>query len=102
MSKSIENTDLNFFYKFPGLAKQEFDRDHVKLHMTLINTKNSVDDDNGQMKYFKYPTFDARHLLENYGDFDFGTQEISEIHLAIMKTTDESNGFYKSSIIIQF
>lgn len=89
--------------KKPGLAKREYDRDTVKLHMTLINASNSNDDGDDEPKTknnFK-KHFDARHILEKYGDFDFGTQQFNEIHLAIMQSKDV-DGFYKCTASIKF
>lgn len=86
----------------PDIAKQEYGRDYVKLHMTLINTRYSLCDDDGQRKESPRQTIDARQILERLGDFDFGTEQIDEIHLAIMKTEDPTNGFYKCSTSIRF
>lgn len=86
------------------MAKREFNRDTVKLHMTLINTdnlKNDDDDETNNSKFRASKKFDARHILENYSRYEFGSQRIDEIHLAIMKSKD-ADGFYKCSASIQF
>lgn len=73
--------------------------------MTLINTRKANEDDSDQInapKKIKALKFDARHILENYGDLDFGSQELHEIQLAILKTTDELDGFYKCRTHIKF
>lgn len=93
------------FFLFSGLAKREFNRDFVKLHMTLINTKYAAEDDDDDQITNKQKTtikFDARPIFEQFGDFDFGTVEIGAICLAIMKTEDKSNGFYSCSTSIKF
>lgn len=68
-----------------GLTKREINRDTVKLHMTLINAKR----------------FDARQILDKYGQYEFGSQELHEIHIAIMRSTD-TDGFYKCTTSISF
>lgn len=70
--------------------------------MTLINTKYSTYDDNGEKREAPRQTIDVRRILERFGDIDFGTDQINDIHLAIMKTDDPANGFYKCSTSIQF
>lgn len=91
-----------------GLSKREFDRDTVKLHMTLINSKNDDDDEddgdgNGAKKNKRIVSkFDARNILENLANNEFGTFDVTEIRLAIMKTKDTTTGFYKSTASIEF
>lgn len=51
------------------------------------------------VKYIKPKTkeskwFDANEILERYGTFEFGQQEVNQIHLAEMKRKD-ADGFYK-------
>lgn len=71
--------------------------------MTLVNANSGSaeddDEDNKQSKRSK--RFDARHILEKYANYDFGSQELNEIHIAIMKSKD-SDGFYKCTTCIQF
>lgn len=82
--------------------------------MTLINASSSStnEDDDGndggggnrgadnRNKIRK--TFDARNMLDKYADYEFGQQTFNEIHLAIMKSNDTTNGFYKCTTSIQF
>ncbi|XP_055320538.1 activating signal cointegrator 1 complex subunit 1-like isoform X2 [Sitodiplosis mosellana] len=86
-----------------GLAKREYDRDTVKLHMTLINAnnRNDYDDDESKSQKYQARNFDARHILEKYADYEFGSQQFNEIHLAIMQSKD-ADGFYKCTASIQF
>lgn len=51
---------------------------------------------------FQTKGFDARNILDKYADYEFGQQLITEIHLAIMKSSDTNNGFYKCTTSIQF
>ena len=52
-------------------------------------------------KSVRKKSFDARHMLDKYADYEFGSQLLTEIHLAIMKTHDIKNGFYKCTTSIQ-
>lgn len=87
-----------------GLGKREFDRDTVKLHMTLINARYASEDDDDDVQSKSKATnykFDARSILENYSDFEFGSFDVSDFHLAILETED-TDGFYKCSAHVTF
>ncbi|XP_031620842.1 uncharacterized protein LOC116339226 isoform X2 [Contarinia nasturtii] len=75
-----------------GLAKQESNRNAVKLHMTVINVKYTKN---------KTKSIDATHILEHYGDFEFGSQDVNHIHLASMQHSD-TDGFYRCIASIEF
>ncbi|KFM75181.1 Activating signal cointegrator 1 complex subunit 1, partial [Stegodyphus mimosarum] len=61
-----------------GFAKQQ--HECVKLHVTLMNSLfANKNEETGQSRH----TFDARPILEKYGDFDFGEMELNEIHISI-------------------
>lgn len=90
------------------MAKREFNRDSVKLHLTLINTTFEVfrkssegDEDDRRSKRRSNLHFDARPILEEFKDFDFGTQEVSEIHLSI-RHAKGPDGFYEPASIVRF
>lgn len=119
--ESINPISMSWRLKFGfisdvGLAKREHDRDSVKLHMTLINVTNgSTDDDDGDGGGSSSRTtdannrnksrangFDAQNILDKYADYEFGQQNVTKIHLAIMKSSDANNGFYKCTTSIQF
>lgn len=65
--------------------------DRVKLHVTLINTRfaSGVEEENDRK-------FDARTVLEKYANYEFGSQNINEIHLS-MRYTTSTDGFYEAS-----
>lgn len=74
--------------------------------MTLINANSRNDgddtvDDGPKLQKFRSKNFDARHILEKYADYEFGSQQFNEIHLAIMQSKD-ADGFYKCTASIQF
>jgi len=59
----------------------------IKLHATLINSKYSGKSD----------FFDARELIDNFSNFNFGTSEISEVRLCEISSADTAiREFYKT------
>lgn len=81
--------------------------------MTLINASSSATDDddndggggssgstNNNRHKIRPKNFDARNILDKYADYEFGQQTLTEIHLAIMKSNDAKNGFYKCTTSI--
>lgn len=86
-----------------GLSKREFNRDTVKMHMTLINVRYAEDADNEGAKSRKNGRkmhFDARTIIEEFANFDFGEEEVKEIHLSVMHT-EASDGYYESTAVVQ-
>lgn len=74
----------------------------IKLHMTLIKTKKANEcDDDGKIDEKNLIKFDGRNVLENFADYEFGSFEVSKIHMAILGTID-NDGFYKTTTQIQF
>lgn len=101
------------FFKEQGLNNSKFEREDVKLHLTLINssfrfaeteTNEGEEAENsqsqGRKKYEKKRSFDAREILDKFKDFYFGSFVVNEIHLSQRKCYDD-NGFYKSSSVIK-
>lgn len=80
-----------------GLAKKQYDK--VKIHATVMNTllrkdpNDSVINKNDKTDKQR-ESFDARNILNLFGDYDFGIYTIQEIHLSIRFNYD-SNGFYQ-------
>lgn len=102
----VDGINENFIAR--GLARREFERDNVKMHMTLINTKydkaNETDGDDTTSKHRQQKvraTFDARSILETYENHQFGNQDINEIQLCLMHSNG-CDGFYQSSTSIKF
>lgn len=91
------------------------EREHVKLHVTLINTRfrnNSGDyygeNDGDQISKTastslavskKGPSFDGRDMLRKYAAYDFGKQPVSEVHISRRFTTNCVGGFYDASAV---
>ncbi|XP_066250814.1 activating signal cointegrator 1 complex subunit 1-like [Euwallacea similis] len=87
------NRISNHFYR-AGLAKREFDK--VKLHMTVMNTSFR---ESGEEKM----SFDARDILDKYGDFYFGDFELRQLDLCIRGTTRSNTGepkYYDTAVTI--
>lgn len=80
-----------------GLMKQE--HDHVKLHATVMNTIRTMERaptrEKGQKKNLKRETFDARNILSDFSDYEFGTFPLEDIHISRRFTTDKS-GYYEN------
>lgn len=73
--------------------------DQVKLHLTLINSLFRQFDTPGEDQQKRSrQSFDGRHILEKYANFEFGTQLLKEIHLS-RRFTSTPEGFYAASAI---
>ncbi|XP_065224309.1 uncharacterized protein LOC135848338 [Planococcus citri] len=85
---------VDYFVK-AGLMKKQ--REHVTLHMTLLNSSFIMEKLYGDTipKTVKWHTFDASKILEIYKDYDFGTVEINEVQLACSHTETEK-GYYET------
>lgn len=92
------------FYVDKMLLAKEYDR--VKLHVTLMNTvfimrkKPRGPEEPKKKKKRQDLKFDATKILEKYGDYDFGTFELAEIHLSSLSKIRE-DGFYEPSTVIK-
>lgn len=93
-----------------GLIKREYD--HVKLHATLINStfgrhhahssgeEGGDDKKHHHHKRHRREKFDATEILREFGDFDFGVQKVSEIHLS-QRFSTACNGFYEATAMVK-
>lgn len=87
-----------------GLSKREFDRDTIKMHVTLINVRYGEDDENedgATKKKGRRLHFDARSIMEEFSNFNFGEEEVKEIQLSVMHT-EGSDGYYESTAHVVF
>lgn len=86
---------INEYFSEKGIVKSE--RDYVKLHATLINTrKRKGKEDSGFKKRPKRVAFDARPILDKFENFEFGEQVLESIHISERSATDTETGFYKA------
>lgn len=89
--------DIVDFFNKNGLMKKE--REHVKLHATLINTRHRKADESGSSsgskdRRPKRISFDARPIMAKYSDFEFGSFTLDSIHLSHRFSSD-STGYYE-------
>ncbi|XP_018021585.1 activating signal cointegrator 1 complex subunit 1-like isoform X2 [Hyalella azteca] len=76
----------------------------VTLHMTVMNV-SFLDRDEGEAPsqqpgvphQARTEGFDASHILEKFGDYDFGDLEIKEVHLSLLHSEDPETGYYVTS-----
>ena len=73
--------------------------ENVKLHVTLINTKYRTVKGRQNKWANRKITFDARNIMENYSDFDFGESSFRSVHLSMMSSMGD-DGFYKPISVI--
>ena len=87
---------IESYFVANGLIQKKYD--HVKMHVTLINTRFrdniAMEDDKTRI------TFDASKILENFGNFYFGTEDFKEIHLSQRYST-ACDGFYEATGMIK-
>lgn len=93
-----------------GLARRQ--SSHVKLHATLINSKFNQHHRNshgeGEESEESRPhnnrhgrkTFDATAIMREFGEFDFGVQAVTEIHLS-QRLSTACNGFYEATALVK-
>ncbi|XP_013188828.2 activating signal cointegrator 1 complex subunit 1 isoform X1 [Amyelois transitella] len=97
---------VQYFYK-AEFMKKEFDRDNVKLHVTLINSKyrggssEAVADETEDSRNYRKTrtTFDGSEILNKFADYDFGVTELTDIHLS-QRHTMGPNGYYQPTCVI--
>lgn len=96
----IADEITNYFID-AGLIQRQYD--HVKMHVTLINTLFRKPDEATEAKG-NLPrarkTFDARSILKKYATFEFGRQTVTEIHLS-QRFSTASNKFFEATGILK-
>ncbi|KRZ33421.1 Activating signal cointegrator 1 complex subunit 1 [Trichinella pseudospiralis] len=87
-------------FETSGLLINKFE--HVKLHVTLLNNLFQRGSDSEELcdktrdvekNKQRRMSFDARKILKNFGDFEFGIQSSLSLHLS-QRYAFESNGYY--------
>ena len=98
--QTISNKLMKKFVE-SGLSKKQYDS--VKLHATVMNslmrhdpsgTSTAVRKANNKLADRERESFDARNVLKQFGDFDFGYFKLDEIHLSVRFSTSNS-GYYE-------
>ncbi|XP_051529588.1 activating signal cointegrator 1 complex subunit 1-like [Myxocyprinus asiaticus] len=88
-----------------GLMEREWDK--VKIHATVMNTlfrkdpSAEVKGTSGRQNIKDRESFDARNILQMFGEFDFGAFELNSVHLSQRYSTD-STGYYSSAGHVTF
>lgn len=78
-----------------GLLKKE--RDQIKLHVTLMNTKFQMKNEEHSKRYkSKKITFDATEILKAHEDTFFGEVTLKQIHISELGTIGD-NGYYQAT-----
>ncbi|XP_035911955.1 activating signal cointegrator 1 complex subunit 1 [Anopheles stephensi] len=84
-----------------GLMQKKYD--HVKLHATLINSlfrvsqTEPVSEREAERRRI---TFDASEILRLYGEFDFGSLVLNEIHLS-QRFSTSCTGYYEATAVMK-
>lgn len=91
------------YFQTAGFMKDNFNKEHVKLHVTLMNSRyrgtlQGSASDSGVRQ--KRQTFDAKMIMEKFHDYDFGVMELMNICLSQMKTNLDENGYYPSTCLV--
>ncbi|CAO3616961.1 unnamed protein product [Cunninghamella blakesleeana] len=69
----------------------------LKLHVTLIKTKSSKDENGQEVR----PTFDAQPILKTHGELDLGIVHLEKIHLMKMASANDGSYISDGSISIE-
>lgn len=108
--QAIADQIVDVFVRHGLMHRQQ---EHVKLHVTLINSRfqrgDSLDADGDQQDISggvadgrrRRQAFDARQIVQQFGAFDFGKQPLQEIHLSRRFTTSCTTGFYDASAVLK-
>lgn len=82
------------------MNNNDYGRDKVKLHVTLLNSKyrseSKSEESHGRKVREK---FDGSEILNKFADYDFGVTEITEFHLSQRKTMGP-DGYYQPTFVV--
>ncbi|XP_075239931.1 activating signal cointegrator 1 complex subunit 1-like [Convolutriloba macropyga] len=90
-----------------GYLQKSFDRESVKMHVTLMNSRfrgervtqqSNLGSNNSEETDDK--SFDVGALMENLADYEFGSFEVDKIHLSQRYSTNAKTGYYSDSCIL--
>lgn len=97
VSENLQEISNGIAEYFSSRGFMQMKNDHVKLHVTLINSlfrESRAKDQGNRTK------FDASEILKKYKDFYFGDINIKEIHLS-QRFSKASNGYYEATGILK-
>ncbi|XP_052893024.1 activating signal cointegrator 1 complex subunit 1 [Anopheles moucheti] len=100
----VLQTAANQIYEYflsKGLMQRKYEQ--VKLHTTLINSlfrASQTEVVNEKEAERKRITFDASEILRLYGEFDFGSLVLNEIHLS-QRFSTSCTGYYEATAVMK-
>ncbi|XP_013108145.1 activating signal cointegrator 1 complex subunit 1 [Stomoxys calcitrans] len=81
-----------------GLGFNDFGRDSVKLHMTVMNNRYRE----REIPDSTCKTFDAREILKRWGNFNFGSVQCNELVLCAIGSSRDVKEFYTITGSLKF
>lgn len=96
----VDEVSNSFIREGPELMQREFEREGVKLHATVINSrfleraKGELQVYRGRRREIGSVSINATQLFKLFGDYEFGEVKLTSIHLSKRKDKDP-NGYYK-------
>eukprot|EP00041_Stephanoeca_diplocostata_P031122 m.962604 g.962604 ORF g.962604 m.962604 type:complete len:360 (-) comp23892_c0_seq11:2528-3607(-) len=89
-------------FREAGLLEKEFERDHVKLHATLINSKRQRAEISVNQRPNRHRnSFAASKILKTFKNYEFGRVQFDQLHLSKMAAR-RMNEYYASEAIVRF
>lgn len=89
-------------FRGAGLLEKEFEREHVKLHATLINSKRRHTGSGGAKRTpSRRITFNASNILKTFRNHEFGRIRCDQLHLSKMRQR-RMNKYYTPEAIVEF
>eukprot|EP00040_Diaphanoeca_grandis_P031984 m.192634 g.192634 ORF g.192634 m.192634 type:complete len:359 (-) comp32475_c4_seq2:558-1634(-) len=85
-----------------GLMEREFERDGVKLHATIMNSKwrrSSINETSNNSRNRERVSFDASAILKKCVKYTFGKSKFAEVHLSRMVARGKGTGYYEAEHI---
>ncbi|XP_022820913.1 activating signal cointegrator 1 complex subunit 1 isoform X1 [Spodoptera litura] len=97
---------VQYFNKAGFMKDNEYDLENVKLHVTLINSKYRVRSESASLENSESKStrqqresFDGRGVLQKFADYDFGTVELTAVHLS-QRHTMGPDGYYQPTCVV--
>ncbi|GMR34773.1 hypothetical protein PMAYCL1PPCAC_04968 [Pristionchus mayeri] len=91
--------DVRAAYVKAGLVVRDNKDEHVKLHMTVMNSRYApVSEENKGPEYTGYKnrkTFDAEALMKYHPNFHFGVFIVDRMDICTRYTEDKETGYYE-------
>lgn len=110
VSEELQTIANEVAHYFASRGFIQLQYENIKLHVTLINSRFSDNDDaiekeeNQDLRDSnrnQRKTFNATKILKKFKDYNFGSVQINQIHLS-QRYSKASNGYYESTEVIKF